>query len=106
MTSCQKKRSSAYSEDLRWRIIWQKFALDHTSLEIAENLNIGLSTVKRIVLKFEISGSVTKKAYPTTQAKRKITEPIQFFILKTVMERPGIYLREIIRELEANFQLE
>ena len=106
MASCEKKRCSAYSEDLRWRIVWQKFTLDRTSHEIAENLNIDHSTVKRIIRKFKISGSITKKPYPAAQANRKITEPMQYFILKTVMERPGIYLREITRELEMNFQLE
>lgn len=55
MASCEK-RCSAYSEDLRWRIIWQKFALCHNNHEIA---NIDISTVKRIAKKFEISGSVT-----------------------------------------------
>ena len=39
-SSCEHSRSSPYSEDIRWRIIWQKLALDHKCPEIAQNLNI------------------------------------------------------------------
>jgi transposase len=73
---------------------------------IAENLSIDVSTVKRIVKVYELSGSVSKKVYPAAQASRKITQPVQFFILKLLIDRPGIYLREITREILANFQLE
>lgn len=105
-TSCEKRRSSPYSEDVRWRIIWQRFAQDRSNHEIAENLSIDASTVKRIIRKFESTGNVTKKAYPSEKASRKIVEPIQFFILHLLMRRPGVYLREIRREVMANFQLE
>ena len=102
MASCEKSRCSSYNEDLRWRIIWQRFALNLKVVRIAENLNISISTVKRVINKFEISGSVAKKTYPAERAHRKITEPIQFFVL----HRPGVLLREIVNEVKANFHLE
>ena len=105
-SSCEHSRSSPYSEDIRWRIIWQKLALDHKCPEIAQNLNIDISTVKRILQKFEMTGNVTKKNYPTDRASRKITEPVQYFILHLLMRRPGIYLREIKSEVMVNFQLQ
>ena len=45
--------------------------------------------------KFEETGQVRKKDYPAEKALGKLNEPAQFFILYLVLERPGIYLREI-----------
>ena len=52
MTSCEQHRSSAYSEDLRWRIVWQRFALAKKVTEIAENLSVDQSIVSRILQLF------------------------------------------------------
>jgi len=106
MTSCDKTRCSPYDEDIRWRIVWQRFALDHCLDRIAENLSISVSTVKRILQLFQITGGVAKKVYPTDKAYRKISEPVQFFILHLLLRRPGIYLREVASEVKVNFQLE
>lgn len=106
MTSCERKRCSPYSEDIRWRIVWQRFALDYSLARIAANLAISVSTVKRMLQKFELTGIVSKKAYPADKACRKITEPIKFFIVHLLLRRPGIYLREVVSELRANFLLE
>ena len=38
MTSCEPTRCSAYSEDLRWRIVWQTEALRYTSDQVAKEL--------------------------------------------------------------------
>ena len=75
MASCESKRSSAYSDDLRWRIIWQQEALNLKYSDIAVNLFVSESTVRRIVQRFETSGDVSKNKYPSAAAFRKITEP-------------------------------
>ena len=56
--------------------------------------------------KFEETGQVRKKDYPAEKAYRKLNEPAQFFILYLVLERPGIYLREIRSELLSQLGLE
>ena len=95
--SCESKRSSAYSDDLRWRIVWQREALQFTISQIAVNLCVSESTVRR---RFETSGEVAKSEYPSEACSRKITEPVQFYIMNLVLEKPGIYLSEITSELE------
>ena len=99
MTSSEPARSSAYSEDLRWKIVWQVLALDLPVKQVAANLCVDQTTVRRIVGKFEASGQVKKKSYPVDKAFRKLNEPAQFFILYLILDRPGIYLREIQNEV-------
>ena len=52
MTSWEPLRSSAYQDDLRWRIVWQREGLGLSRREIAGNLNIDRSTVRRIMFLF------------------------------------------------------
>ena len=60
-TSCEPTRSSAYSEELRWRIVYQKEGMGLSYTEVAKNLSVDLSTVKRVVKLFNNTGNVTKK---------------------------------------------
>ena len=60
-TSCEPNRCSAYSDDLRWRIVYQRTALGLSYREIAANLCVDASTVCRIVQLFERTGNVSKK---------------------------------------------
>ena len=59
--SCEKGRSSAYSEDLRWRMVWQKEALGKSLTEVSKDLCVDRSTVSRTMSLFFASGSVKKK---------------------------------------------
>ena len=105
MTSCETARN-AYSDDLRWRIVWQTMALRLPIKRVALNLCIDQSIVRRIWDKFELTGQVRKRDYPAERAYRKLNEPAQFFILYLVLERPGVYLREIKSELLSQLGLD
>ena len=95
MASCEPHRTSAYSEDLRWRMVWQCMALKCTYDQVARNLGVDRTTVSRIVKLFETTGTVSKKGYPKERAFRKLTTPAQLLISNLVIKNPGIYLREI-----------
>lgn len=97
MASCEPRRSSAYSEDVRWRIIWQSQALSLSSKEIAIHLNIDILTVKRILHIFTTTGDVCKRTYSSERRYRKKVS--QCNITYLILTRPGIYLREIVSEL-------
>ena len=49
---------AAYSEDLRWRVVWHKFPLMKSDEEIACELFLSPRTVMRICHKFVMTGSV------------------------------------------------
>ena len=85
--SFEPSRSSAYSEDLRWRMVWQKEALGYTCTKIAENLCVDKSTVSRTLTLFHSTGSVSKKPYPEGRAFRKLTPPCTASYSATVSEQ-------------------
>ena len=60
MTCSEPSRSTAYSNDIRWRIVWQREALGLSYRVIAENLNIdrSTSTVHRIVRLFQVTATL------------------------------------------------
>ena len=97
MASYESKRTYAYSDDMRWRMVWQSQALGLKFSQIAANLGVDAVTVWRVVKLFTQTGDVKKKAYPCRPCK--ITPAVQFSIAHTVLRRPGIYLRELQSEI-------
>ena len=83
--TCEPWQASAYHKDLRWYIVWQSEALGLSTSNIAINLNIDKSTVKRINT-FTTTGTATKN--PAENAFRIITEPLKFFIFHLVLQKP------------------
>ena len=55
--ACESRRSSAYSEDLWLRMVYQREGLGVSYAEIATNVNIDQWTVKRVVKLFNDTGS-------------------------------------------------
>lgn len=98
-TSCEPKRTKAYSEDIRWRMVYQVKFLGKAYSEIASNLNVDASTVCRIVSLFDTTGDVCPKQYPPNTGTVKLTDIDKFLILELVVDKPGIYLREIQQQL-------
>lgn len=101
MASCEPKRTSAYSEDLRWRVVYQRYGLERSYREIASNLNIDVSTVSRTIELFSSTGNVQKAQHPKGQHHpfQKLTDIDGLVIIEAVLERPGIYLHEIRQHL-------
>ena len=96
--SCEQSRCSTYSEDLRWRIVWQKLALGLDNKSIS-NLCVDPSIVHRVVRQFNECASVSKKEYPKDCRVKKLTISAELIILNMVLQKPGVYLREIQEEL-------
>ena len=59
--SAESGRKAAYSDDLRWRIVWQRIAQEKPYRDIAKNLNISVGTVHNIWQKFEATGDISKE---------------------------------------------
>ena len=106
MTSYEPERTIAYSEDLRWRMVWQIEVLQHCYDIIGSNLWVDRSTVIRTVALFHATGRVSKKInIGKERAARELTTSAQLFVLNLVIQRPGIYVHEIQEELEASLMV-
>ena len=92
MASCEPKRTSAYSEDLKWRMVWQREVMGLKLEDVAKNLGVDTSTVSRIMKFFRETGSVAKQPYHEGRAFHKLTDDIKLYILQLVLDNPGIYL--------------
>jgi len=107
--SCESSRTSAYAEDLRWRMVWQREGLGLTLKQISSNLNVDKSTVQRVTSLFRESGTVSKKTYPRgdhVKPNKKLSRPVQLYVLHHVLQNPSIYLWELQMELRTSLHLE
>ena len=88
--------------------MYQKKGLGLSNADIAKNLCVDQSTVKRILQLWYDTGNVSKKVYCTSDVKvsKKITKVVEFFILHLVLQNAGIMLREIRDEVNNVLQVE
>lgn len=94
MTTAQPQRTSPYSDELRWRMVYQYYGLKLRYRQIAANLNVDVSTVCRVINRYEETGDVSKKGHPQGHDHhlKKLTPTDEFLILELVAEKPGIYI--------------
>ena len=57
-------RAKAYDPDLRWRMIYQRKALDYSARLVSNSLGVSVSTVRIIERYFDSEGNVEKRCYP------------------------------------------
>ena len=74
MTSDEPGRKLAYSDDIRWHIVWQKIGMELPYRTIASNLNVSLGTVHNIYQRYVDTGIVTPKQQPCKQQLRSLNQ--------------------------------
>ena len=81
-TSINPTRTSPYSEDLGWRMIWQREVLGLDLNLVVSNLGVDRFTVSRTVSLLRSAGSVQKRPYPKdARPNKKLTKSVQLTIL-------------------------
>ena len=103
-TSCEPLHSTAYSDDLCWKVVWQWEALTLSCEVVARNLCIDSSTVHRIIQRFRITDDISKWLHHSES--NKLSDSVQIFILNLIVCSPGIYRREIHKELRDFFDID
>ncbi len=98
--SAEPGRKAAYSLDLRWRVVWQRIAFEHSFRQIADNLCIAHSTASLIFKRFEETGDVEPSNQPQRENQRCLDVHHEFFVVALVMETPSYYLGEICKAVE------
>ena len=88
----------SYSDDLRWRAVWQR-RLQNKSVEaVARDLYIAPRTVERWVKLFDTTGNVSPKE-STHGPPRKLSEFEELTVLQSLLTNQGVYLHEVQSEL-------
>ena len=64
MTSAEPARTTSYSTDIRWRVIWQRLGMGLTFREIAAHLQIGVATSHCLFEMYVLTGDVTPRKQP------------------------------------------
>ena len=81
MSSAEPERKAAYSADSRWWVVWQRLSMGLSFEEIAERLNIAVSTAHWSYHLFEQSGNVDPKPNHTPRPdRRKLCDDMELFI--------------------------
>ena len=93
--SAEPGRKTAYSDDLRWRIVWQRIAQEKSYRDIAKNLNISVGTVHNIWQKFEATGDISKEVPRERERERVLDEYHEILILGVLAVHPDMYLSEL-----------
>ena len=92
--SAGSHRISAYSCDIRWRMVYQHLGTIGLSCRaVANNLNVDPSTVSRIARRFEATGDV--EPTPKKGVRTKLCKYDEFVIVDSLLERPSMYLHEV-----------
>ena len=99
MTSAEPARTTAYSPDIGWRVVWQRIGIGLTFKEIAIRLQIGVGTAHRLYARYVDTGDAVPKMQPARPDSRKIDNLHELYIIALIHENPAIYLHEICAKI-------
>ena len=99
--SSERSRTLPYSNDIRWRMVWQRLSKNLTFSEIAERLNVSLSTVHRVYTRFTETTTVEPLSRKTPRLQTRILGTnLESFVVGYVLEHPEVYLSELSSKVE------
>ena len=78
---------------MRWRIVWQKIALDLKFQKIAQKLNISVGTAHNIFKLFQATGEVDHKQQP--KHEHKLDNHHEIYIIGLILQSPTLKLSEL-----------
>ena len=97
MFSAEPCRRSAYSPDIRWRIVWRRIGMEQSFREIARSLNISVGTAYNVMKIFEETGEVESKHREYTGFV--VDDQMSTAILAIIFENPTLYLKELTQKI-------
>lgn len=97
--SAEPTRRQPYDKDLRWRIVYQRIGMNLTYEKIAGNLNIATATAQRIYSLFVRTGDI-KPALRRSNARKRLSDTRELYVIGVVFENPGLYLGEICQHVK------
>ena len=98
--SAEPGRKTAYSVDIRWRVIWQRYGMELSFRRISANLSISTGTVHNVLKRFEETGDVAARGQKERPDVRRLTSTEELFIVGLVLESPALQLQEVCKAVQ------
>lgn len=91
--SAEPGRKAPYSNDIRWRVVWQRIGMELKFRDIANNLCISLGTVHNHFKRFQETGDVS----PVSQSNREtsLNDHQELILVGLLFDNSALYLREV-----------
>ena len=103
-TTAEPNRKRPYDSDLRWRVVYQRIAMNLSYRKIACNLNISIATAQRTYARFEQTGDV-KPSAADKSCLRKLDEHFELYVVLIVLDSPSLYLGEVCQRIHDDLGL-
>jgi len=104
--SIERNRKVAYSNDIRWRIVWQVTAMNLPYRTVSANLNVSVGTVSNIIQRYNSTGEIEATKQPPRESARKLDELHANYLLRLLSDYPSFYLHELCDLIEENTGVE
>ena len=86
---------AAYSEDLRWRVVWHKFLLMRTDEEIASEFFLSPRTVARICHQFVMTGTVLPEKTGRPVGTTTLHQHEEYILMEAILDEPVTRLHQL-----------
>ena len=96
MTSAEPARTTAYSPDIGWRVVWQRIGMGLSFKAIATRLQIGVGTAHRLYTRYVATGDVAAHTQPERPNSRKLDNLHELYIIGLTHENPAYYLMKSV----------
>ena len=89
----------AYSNDLRWRIVYAYVGQRKSVAAVARRFSVSSATVYRTVKRFYRYGDVRPGRIGRPDISRLLTRPQLYILVEYILRNPSAYLKEICAHL-------
>ena len=86
--SAEPGRTTAYSTDIGWRVVWQRLGMEYTYEQIGRWLQIAPSTAHRIFSRFKSTGDIAPREQPSRECLWKLDHHHELLIMAIACENP------------------
>ena len=104
--SAEPGRKAPYSEDIRWRVVWQKIGMGLKFRTIARNLSVSLGTVHNHFKRFEETGDVMAASKASRENLRALNSEQELLLVGLLYDNPALYLSEVCHIIQQTFGIE
>ena len=94
-TSAEPSRTSAYSPDIGWRVVWQRIDMGLSFEKLQHDYRLVWALVHRLYMKFEETGEVAPVKRGRHPDSWKLDGLHKLYVLGLLAETPSLCLKEI-----------